>query len=254
MKEENKHHINDQTLIFEGIISIRAIIGSASRPIKELYYDKNRVPKHKKELAWLSHRASEMNFEIKICTSEDLSDITSGNSHGGIAALCGERDLRMPTAEDLPEKGFFMMAEGIEDPFNFGFAVRSAYAAGADGILLPERNWMSSAGIVCRSSAGASERIAMYSVNNTDFIQTFKQKGYRILCADMPDSNELWECDLSLPLLLVVGGEKRGISRTLLDQADVKVRIDYGRDFPEALSAASASAILCFEVLRQNKI
>lgn len=244
----------DNGLIFEGMISIRAIIESGSRNIKELYYDESRAAKHKKELAWLSHRAEEMGFEIRLCKSEELAAICSGSSHGGVAALCGGRELCEPNAESIPDNGFFMMVEGIEDPFNFGFAVRSAYAAGADAIILPERNWMSSAGTVCRSSAGASERIAMYSVASTDFIRLFKQKGYSIVCADMPDSKGLWESDLKKPLLLIIGGEKRGISRAILDQADAKVRIDYGRDFPEALSAASASAILAFEVMRQNQI
>jgi 23S rRNA (guanosine2251-2'-O)-methyltransferase len=57
---------------------------------------------------------------------------------------------------------------------------------------------------------------------------------------------------MNRPLLLVVGGEKRGISRAVLDQADQVVRIDYGRDFRGSLSAASAATVLGFEVLRQN--
>jgi len=243
---------NKHPLIFEGMISVRAIIEAGSRRIEKLYYTNERKAKHKKELAWLSHRASEMDFEIMICSADELDAITSGNSHGGVAALCEERILKAPTYDDLPENGFFLMLEGIEDPFNFGFAVRSAYAAGADGIILPERNWMSSAGTVCRSSAGTSERITMYSVKDAEFTEIFKSKGYKIVCADMPDSQGLWESDLKKPLLLIIGGEKRGISRALLDKADARVRIDYGRDFPEALSAASASDILCFEVLRQN--
>lgn len=246
---------NTQTapLLFEGMISVRAVIEAGSRAIKRLYYTEARALKHQKELAWLSHRADEMRFEITLCPAAELDKITSGNSHGGVAALCDERELKSPAADDIPEMGFFLMLEGIEDPFNFGFAVRSAYAAGADGIILPERNWMSSAGTVCRSSAGASERITIYSAKNADFIDVFKKKGYKIVCADMPDSHPLWESDLKKPLLLIIGGEKRGISRALLDKADSRVRIDYGREFPEALSAASASDVLCFEVLRQNR-
>jgi len=52
---------------------------------------------------------------------------------------------------------------------------------------------------------------------------------------------------------LIVGGEKRGISHALLDKCDGRVCLDYGRDFPEALSAASAASILAFEVFRQNR-
>lgn len=239
-------------LIFEGMISIRAIIESGSRKIHKIYYDNKRAAKHKKELAWLGHRADEAGFEIELCDSEEIEKFSSGSTHGGVIAICGERKINLPTLDDIPDNGFLMMLEGIEDPFNFGFAVRSAYAAGADAIILLERNWMDSAGTVCRSSAGASERIAMFTINDPTLISLFKQKGYRIICADMPDSKGLWESDLKKPLLLIIGGEKRGISRAILDQADARVRIDYGRDFPEALSAASASAILAFEVMRQN--
>ncbi|MBQ7646425.1 MAG: RNA methyltransferase, partial [Clostridia bacterium] len=55
------------------------------------------------------------------------------------------------------------------------------------------------------------------------------------------------------PLLLVIGGEKRGITRSVLDQSDAIVRIEYGREFDQSLSASSASSILAFEVFRQNR-
>ena len=55
------------------------------------------------------------------------------------------------------------------------------------------------------------------------------------------------------PLLLVVGGEKRGIKKRLRPELDLIVRLDYGREFGEALSAASAASVLAFEALRQNR-
>ena len=58
--------------------------------------------------------------------------------------------------------------------------------------------------------------------------------------------------DLKKPLILAVGGEKRGFSKALTELSDLTVRLDYGRDFPMALSAASAAAILAFEVTKQN--
>ena len=144
------------------------------------------------------------------------------------------------------------MIEGIEDPYNFGYALRSIYAAGADGIILSERNWLTAAGVVCRSSAGASERLNTYIATN-DFITDFKTKGYKIVCADIKNSVSVYEADLKKPILLIVGGEKRGISASLLKEADQIVRIDYGRRFDAALSAASASTILAFEIFRNNK-
>ena len=65
--------------------------------------------------------------------------------------------------------------------------------------------------------------------------------------------NVLGECNLPLPILLIVGGEKRGISKAVLEMADVLVKIDYGRDFNASLSAASATTIFAYEIARQNK-
>jgi 23S rRNA (guanosine2251-2'-O)-methyltransferase len=82
----------------------------------------------------------------------------------------------------------------------------------------------------------------------------FHERGYRVLCAGIRDSVSLYESNMKRPLLLVVGGEKRGISRAVLDRADQVVRIDYGREFRGSLSAASAATVLGFEVLRQNSL
>ena len=144
------------------------------------------------------------------------------------------------------------MIEGIEDPYNFGYALRSIYASGADGIILSKRNWLSAAGVVCRSSAGASERLNVF-IDNGDFINIFKSKGYKIVCADIKNSISVYDADLKKPILLIVGGEKRGISSSVISQADQIIRIDYGRRFDAALSAASAATILAFEVYKSNK-
>ena len=244
---------NNKSLIFEGMVSVRAVIESGKRSIERVYYDEKRAQSHKSELAWLGHRADEQGFEIELCEKEKIDTIASGGTHGGVCALCCEREIRPLTANDVIEGGFYLILEGIEDPFNFGFAVRSAYAAGADGIILPPRNWMDSAGTVCRSSAGASERIPMFIIPEGDVSAVFKPKGYKLAAAEIADSEPMWDADLSRPLALVIGGEKRGISRSLLDKCDARVRIEYGRGFNQSLSAASASAVLCFEVMRQNR-
>ena len=240
-------------LVFEGMVSVRAVIESAKRPIETLFYDEKRVAAHKSELAWLRHRAEERGFEIRLCGSDTISELTEGNSHGGVCALCGERPIMRISEDDVVPGGFYLILEGIEDPYNFGFVVRSAYSAGADGIILPERNWMDSAGTVCRSSAGTSERMPTFILPEDGLADIFKSKGYRIAAAEISDSAAMWDADLSRPLLLIIGGEKRGISRSLLDICDLRVSIPYGREFGGSLSAASASAVLCFEVLRQNR-
>ena len=150
------------------------------------------------------------------------------------------------------ENGVYFILEGVEDPYNFGYAVRSLYAAGVNGIILGHRNWMGAAGIVARSSAGTSEMMNMYVSEPVEAVSTFKNKGYTVICAGIRDSESIFETDLSRPLLVILGGEKRGISRNLLDMADKTVRIDYGGEFGGSLSTSAAAAVFGFEILRFN--
>ena len=244
--------------VFEGMTSIRALIDNlkdgieTARKIEKILYDKEREKSKLKELGYLRKMGELFGFTVESTTSEIIDSYTVGASHGGIIALCSERTYAKVTKECLVENGFYVMIEGIEDPYNFGYALRSIYAAGADGIILSERNWLSAAGVVCRSSAGASERLNTYIATDS-FIKDFKEMGYRIVCADIKNSVSVYEANLKKPILLIVGGEKRGISASILKEADQIVRIDYGRRFDAALSAASASTILAFEIFRNNK-
>jgi 23S rRNA (guanosine2251-2'-O)-methyltransferase len=171
-----------------------------------------------------------------------------------MVALVGER--KTVPLETLFEKedGFLMLFDGIEDPYNFAYSIRTVYAAGADGVLLSTRNWMSAAGVCIRGSAGATEMLdcAIYEDKN-ELINLAKKHGYNIVCADENTTVSHTENVLKKPLVLVVGGEKRGISAEFLEAATTLVKIDYARDFKMSLTASSATAILAFEVARQNK-
>ena len=256
MKETKKF---ESGALFEGIVSIRALLaaydsGTNDRRIQEILYDKEKIKRTPKEYCFLKHRGEALGFTVTETTRAEIDALAIGQTHGGILARCTDRSI--PTLGSLPleDNGFYVMLEGIEDPYNFGYALRSLYAAGADGVVLPARNWMSAAGLVCRASAGASEQIPMFTTDSAEkAAEVFKAIGYRLICADLPNSVPIYETDLRLPLFLVVGGEKRGISRQVLEKADSVVRIDYGRDFPAALSAASAATVLGFEIFRQNK-
>lgn len=245
--------------VFEGMTSIRAIIssidaGTNQRKIEKVLFDKDRLSKIHKEVGYLRAVSSKYGFELQESTAEELEKITLGASHGGIVAITGDRTLPcLDDSVELKKDGFYAMIQGIEDPYNFGYSLRSLYATGCDGIILPERNWMSAAGVVARSSAGASELFEIYKSDPLEAAMLFKSKGFSIICADERTDNVLGECELKTPLLLIVGGEKRGISRALVDMADTLVRIDYGREFKASLSAASATTMFAYEIMRQNK-
>ena len=252
----------EDALCFEGMTSIRAIIeginsGVNDRQISTILYDKDKSDKNAKTLGYLKAVSSKYNFNLEEADAKALEEIALGNSHGGIIAICKERSIPTLTEEifneEIVKDGFYAMIQGIEDPYNFGYALRSLYAVGCNGIILGERNWMSAAGVVCRSSAGASEMFRVYKCDEIEAANLFKKNGYNIVCADERTDNVLGECPLHFPILLGVGGEKRGISRGLLDLADTLVKIPYGREFKASLSAASATTMFAYEIMRQNR-
>jgi 23S rRNA (guanosine2251-2'-O)-methyltransferase len=249
----------ESSTVFEGMTSIRALIkgideGITDRKLIKLLFDKERKQKIHKELGYLRAISEKYGFEIVESDAHELEKITLGSSHGGLVLLATDRTLpRLSIKTPLRENGFYVMLEGIEDPYNFGYCLRSLYAMGCDGIILTERNWMSAAGVVCRSSAGASEVLPIYVTDGSDVIDIFKGAGFTVISADENTDNILGECPLELPLLLIVGGEKRGISKKLLSGCDMLVKIDYSRDFRASLSAASATTMFAYEIRRQNK-
>lgn len=244
--------------IFEGMTSIRSVIYAADgnlsdRRIIRILVDSERCKSRGKELAWLRVKSRELGFSIELTDAAKIEELTTGNTHGGIVAECTERTIPTLSECEIKPDGFYVMLEGIEDPYNFGYALRSLYACGADGVVLSPRNWMSAAGVVCRSSAGASELLPVYISETGTAADYFRDRGYKIVCAGIRDSVSSFEADMTRPIFLIVGGEKRGISATLLEKADQVVRIDYGRDFGGSLSAASAASMLGYEVMRQNR-
>lgn len=255
-KEEEKFVSSS---VMEGMISVSAVIagnksGVNDRKIIRVFFDKDKQKSKSRELSFLDRRSKELGFDIELTDSATLDEMTIGSSHGGIVAVCSDRSFRQVSGSDIKKNGFYVMLEGIEDPYNFGYALRSIYASGADGIILSERNWMSAAGIVARASAGASEQMNIFVGEPTDAIKQFKIAGYKILASDKTaDSVSVYDTDMSFPVLLLVGGERRGLSAPVLSLSDKIVCLDYGRNFPAALSAASAASIISFEIFRQNR-
>ena len=254
MKSEQSRQI--PSLIFEGMTSIRALIKGCEnndRRIIRVLVDKEKEKSKSREIGYLKAVSGEYGFKVETCDSEKINSLCVGNSHGGIICECTDRTIPPLSADMIKPDGFYVMIEGIEDPYNFGYAIRTIYASGADGIVLTPRNWMSAAGVVCRSSAGASEMLPCFVLEPSDAVRLFKGASYKTAAAGIRDSVSAFDANLKKPLFLVVGGEKRGISRAVLDECDTIVRLDYGREFSGSLSAASAASVLAYEVLRQNR-
>lgn len=239
--------------IIEGQTAVLAVLTAKSRKVEKILLARESDRRKKLSLIPIIRRAEVGKIPVIEVEREEIDAICTGKTHGGVAAYVGEREYFTLDKALETDNGFFVLLDGVEDPYNFGQALRAVYAAGADGILLPERNWFSAAAVVARASAGASEYINAVSCDCEEALSLFKQKGYRIVVCDNTDKSvPMQEAKLKRPIVLVVGGEKRGINAKIRALRDVEARIEYGRDFSASLGAATACSVLAFEVLRQN--
>lgn len=246
-----------------GYISVSSVISTGSREVIKLIFDKDRQSRissasyhypEKAQYKFLKKYITESNAEAEYISESEFKELTHGEAYGGIAAIVGKR--RTVSVESLAEKGgFLILIDGIEDPFNFGYVLRTAYACGCNGVFLPERNYFTSSDIVIRSSAGASELLDVaYFSEPSQIGEILKNKHIRMYCTAKTDnSTELNETEFSMPLCVVIGGEKRGINKSLLSYADGIVSIGYKNQYTMSLSASSASAIIIYGVASRLK-
>jgi 23S rRNA (guanosine2251-2'-O)-methyltransferase len=235
----------------EGSISVKAVLLSGSRDVEEIYIDKT---KKSKDFQFIAREAEKRGVKTVYLDSDGISGIVNGRTHGGIAAKVGERKYSDPELLFRAERPFIALLEGIEDPYNFGDALRSLYAAGATGLIVPTRNWLDAAQTVVKASAGASEYLMTASCEEPgDAVEVSKKYGIKTFCADRRDASPIYEADLTVPLIIAIGGELRGLSRKITDRSDGNIYIPYGSQFRNSLSASAASAVCAFEIMRQRQ-
>ncbi len=184
-----------------------------------------------------------------------IDDMAAGASHGGVLAEVGERSfIPLPALASGPSP-FVVMLDGVEDPYNYGAALRSLYAAGATGIVVRPRSWTSATAIVARSSAGASELLPTAVATDPEAAEAaMRGAGLLVACAaERADAVSIHAADLTPPLFLLIGGERRGVMRSIIDRAEVVLRIPYGRSGAPSLGTAAAAAVIGFEVMRQRR-
>ena len=243
---------NSPTL--EGFLSILAAIEAQSRPIQHvLIHDKKR---YDKRLAYLRHTAERADITVEYVPQERIEQLTDGNTHGGVVAVVGERRfVELVDLIPVDKVAFIAMLDGIEDPFNFGYAIRALYAAGVNGVVVRPRNWTTAASVVGRASAGAAERIPMAIADTASSAAEFYRQHQLTIAttAKTESSLSVFQADLTQSLFILIGGERRGVTRSFMDQADIVLEIPYGREFDQSLGTISAVSTIAFEVFRQRQ-
>jgi 23S rRNA (guanosine2251-2'-O)-methyltransferase len=242
--------------LLEGEISVLAALEAGVRPIQRVLLDRDKDSEETQTLRAAARRAQ---APVDLLTRAEIDVRAGGATHGGVLAIAGPRTLlTLDALLALPAQDarapWYALLDGIEDPFNFGQAVRALYAAGAAGLVLRPRTWRGGDGVIVRASAGASELLpTAHCATLDDACAVFRTAGYAIaMTARDRRSEPVFDANLNQRLLLLIGGEKRGLKRALLDSADIVLRIPYARRYPHSLGSAGSAAVLAFEMMRQR--
>lgn len=201
--------------------------------------------------------AKEHRIPVEEVDRHRLDDLTGGAKHQGIVALTAPRtyvdipDI-LARAKALGEPPLVLMLAHVEDPRNLGAAARTAAAAGAHGIIIPARRAAPITGVAEKAAAGALDQIQVARVVNlVRSLQELKRAGLWAVGADMAGEKLYFDSDLTGPLVLVVGGEDKGLGRLLARECDYTVRIPMQSEVT-SLNTSVAASLLLYEVVRQR--
>lgn len=195
-------------------------------------------------------RAVSVRFEPR----ENLDRIADRGVHQGVVAYAAKKSAAR--LEDLIEQaepdGVILVADSVQDPHNLGAIVRTAHAAGAVGVIVPERRAAGLTDTVAKAAAGALEYLPVVKVTNINrTLDELKQAGFWIYGFDERGDRTPWEADFQGKTVIVVGAEGSGLHRMTAEKCDFLLRIPMQGEI-SSLNVSVAAGIALFEVVRQR--
>jgi len=240
---------------------------SGRNPVRELLeQDAGRIQKLNIQkssggsMGELHALARDAGIPVRFVPTAALERLVPGVNHQGVVAsvspirytdvdemLAGIAATRDDVASKKP---IVLILDHIQDPHNLGAIVRSAVAAGVDGMILPERGAAPVTAAAVKTSAGTISHMPIARVGNvSQTIYQLKERGYWIAGADGKGEMMPWEMDWDRAIGLVIGSEESGMGRAIREQCDHVVRIPM-RGPAESLNASVAAGILLFAAVR----
>jgi len=241
----------------EKIIGIKPVLEAlkAGRPVQRLLVADQR--RQDRDLQAILRLARERGAEVRFVGREALNREVPGMNHQGIIAAAAARQyvvldeiLQAPARKGAAP--LLLVLDGVEDPRNLGAILRTADAAGAHGVIIPERRAAGLSETVAKAAAGAVEHVPVAKVVNiANTLDELKEAGIWVAGAESGGATVYWDADLARPTALVLGGEDRGVRRL------VRERCDYLLSLPllgkiTSLNVSVAAGILLYEALRQR--
>jgi 23S rRNA (guanosine2251-2'-O)-methyltransferase len=224
----------------------------AGRPLDRIVIARGR---HGTRMEEIVRRARERNVPVRFEDRGQLDRLTNSRDHQGVIALAASRAAI--ELEDLlamkSGRSLVVLLDGVEDPQNLGAIVRTALAAGADGVIIPERRAAGLSEGVARASAGALEHLPVARVKNlVRAMEQLKESGYWLIGLDETAKQDYTQADYKSDVGIVLGGEGHGLHELTRKRCDFVVSIPTTGPV-RSLNVSVAAGVVLFEVVRQRK-
>jgi 23S rRNA (guanosine2251-2'-O)-methyltransferase len=208
------------------------------------------------EITAIKVKAREFNIPVSQAPVEKLDYLTKALHQGVVAwtSLLQYVDLQAGISH-IVEQGqtpLFLLLDGITDVRNVGAIARSALCCGAQAIILPTSHAASLTDEAIKTSAGALRKILLCRTPSVQqAMEVLRLNGIQILGTQMKGSVPVYESNLTIPSVIVMGAEDTGISKEVLRRADQLIRIPMVNNF-DSLNVSVATGMILYEALRQR--
>ena len=237
-----------------GIHAVESLLRSKGRPVERLHVAQGARPARLERLLEL---AREQSISLRFEKSFTLDRLAQSKAHQGVVAVCGAK--KYATLEDLlvrrDEPAFLVILDQVEDPHNLGAVLRTAAAAGVDGVIITERRAVGLTSSVAKVATGALESVPVVRVNNlVQAMEQLKEAGTWIVGLDAEATAPWTEVDLKGSIALVLGSEGEGMRRLVREHCDWVVSLPLkNATVVSSLNVSVAAGIMMYEVVRQRR-
>jgi 23S rRNA (guanosine2251-2'-O)-methyltransferase len=240
-----------------GIHAVREAL-EAGRAFDRIVIAKGRQDTRVEEIVQL---ARGRNISVRFEDRSQIDRLADSKDHQGVVALLAARaagtlDEILAAANagvGRGEKGLIVLLDGVEDPHNLGAVIRTALAAGAHGVVIPERRAAGLTDTVARASAGALAHLPVAKVTNlARSMEELKEAGYWLIGLDEQAEKNYTEVDYISPVGIVLGGEGKGLHELTRKRCDFVVSLPTVGPV-KSLNVSVAAGVVLFEVLRQRR-
>jgi 23S rRNA (guanosine2251-2'-O)-methyltransferase len=224
-----------------GIHAVREAL-EAVRPLDRIVIAKGRQDTRTEEIVQLARKQG---VPVRFEDRGQLDRLANSKDHQGVVALAATRPastldeiISAASATDS-QKGLIVLLDGVEDPHNLGAIIRTSLAAGAHGVVIPERRAAGLTDTVSRASAGARS------------MEELKEAGYWLIGLDEEADQSYTQADYTSPIGIVLGGEGQGLHELTRKRCDFVVSLPTIGPV-KSLNVSVAAGVVLFEARRQR--